>query len=81
MCMYVCVVDFLSVCPFRDYDMTVSLQSGLILSEDEWSADWSYLLRQSSAKPRSTPGSTSSCCDSPATKGYVSVSAPVMWCD
>ena len=49
----------------------VSFQSGLILSESEWQEEWNGVLRQSSTKPRSTPGNNQSCCDSAATKGSV----------
>ncbi len=46
-------------------------QSGLVYTESEWEVEWSNLLKLASTKPRCLPGTGTSCCDSPATKGYV----------
>ncbi|XP_041364189.1 OTU domain-containing protein 7B-like isoform X2 [Gigantopelta aegis] len=46
-------------------------ESGLVLSEEEWSAEWENLLKLASLKPRTLPETCkrNSCCDSPVTQG------------
>ena len=50
-------------------DTICNFQSGLILSEQEWQTEWENCLKLASTKPRTTPGSGTSCCDSGLTKG------------
>ncbi|XP_046581569.1 LOW QUALITY PROTEIN: uncharacterized protein LOC124289014 [Haliotis rubra] len=49
-------------------------ESGLVLSEEEWQAEWDNLLKLSSPTPRTFPETTkrTSCCDSPVTHGSTS---------
>ncbi|XP_025077085.1 OTU domain-containing protein 7B-like isoform X1 [Pomacea canaliculata] len=60
----------------------VNRQSGLVLSELEWKAEWDNILRLASPSPRGLPNnsrnSVSSCCDSPLTRNIVE-SEPVVY--
>ena len=54
--------SFYSVCEHVMTEST-SFQSGLILSEAEWGAEWNGLLKLASTKPRTGPGDNNGATD------------------
>ncbi|KAL5005349.1 hypothetical protein ScPMuIL_018805 [Solemya velum] len=71
---------------WRYHQTLVNMQSGLILSEEEWQVEWENILKLASTTPRCLPGitrknSSTSCCDSPVTqgKGATSPTTPVVY--